>query len=158
MSNLSVFWKDLSSADALAALSMLDHLLLFPEELAMTASTNIDPSTLRPDQYKDHFTVPSNYDEAWDHPCPFQRNKWHTAIKLELAKMNERTVWKLFKLANIPNGRRPVKCKWVLDIKRDGRFQARLVACGYSQVGGVDSTQVFSPVVNDVTFRIILLA
>jgi hypothetical protein len=32
------------------------------------------------------------------------------------------------------------------------------VACGYSQVGGIDFTQVFSPVVNDVFFRIMLVA
>jgi hypothetical protein len=46
----------------------------------------------------------------------------------------------------------------VFDIKRNGRFRARLVACGYSQVGGIDFNQVYSPVVNDVTFRIMLIA
>jgi len=51
-----------------------------------------------------------------------------------------------------------VKCKWVFEIKRDGKFHARLVACGYSQISGVDYHQVFSPVVNDVTFRIMLIA
>ena len=72
--------------------------------------------------------------------------------------MQARRVWSLFKWTNIPKGRRPVKNKWIFDIKRDGRFKARMVAFGYSQVGGVDFTQVFSPVVNDVTFRIMLLA
>jgi len=51
-----------------------------------------------------------------------------------------------------------VKCKWFFEIKRDGKFRARLVACGYSQISGVDFHQVFSPVVNDVTFRIMLIA
>lgn len=54
-------------------------------------------------------------------------------------------------------GRRCVKHKWVFEIKRDGRFRARLVACGYSQVAGVDFTEVFSPVVNDVSLRLILI-
>ena len=31
------------------------------------------------------------------------------------------------------------------------------MACGYSQVPGVDFTENFSPVVNDVTFRMVLV-
>jgi Reverse transcriptase (RNA-dependent DNA polymerase) len=66
-------------------------------------------------------------------------------------------VWKKVKRASMPEGRRYVKHKWVFDIKRSGIFRARLVACGYSQVAGVDFTQVFSPVCNDVTFRVVLI-
>jgi hypothetical protein len=44
-----------------------------------------------------------------------------------------------------------------MEIKRSGRFQARLVACGYSQIPGVDFTEVYSPVVNDITFRITMI-
>jgi Reverse transcriptase (RNA-dependent DNA polymerase) len=54
-------------------------------------------------------------------------------------------------------GRKCIKCKWVLDIKRDGVFRARLVAFGYSQIPGVDFKESFSPVINDVVFRIILI-
>ena len=50
-----------------------------------------------------------------------------------------------------------MKHKWVLEIKRSGVFRARLVTCGYSQVPGVDFSQVFSPVCNDITFRIVLI-
>ena len=32
------------------------------------------------------------------------------------------------------------------------------MACGYSQVGGIDFNQVFSPVVNDMTFRLMIIA
>ena len=46
--------------------------------------------------------------------------------------------------------------KWVFKIKRDGTYRARLVALGYSQVPGVDFTDNFAPVVNDVTIRIAL--
>ena len=50
-----------------------------------------------------------------------------------------------------------MKCKWVLEIKRDGRFRARLVACGYSQIPGLDYELSYSPVVSDETIRILLV-
>ena len=65
--------------------------------------------------------------------------------------------WKKVKRISIPEGRRCVKHKWVHQIKHMGTFRARLVACGYSQVPGIDFTEVFSPVCNDITFRIILI-
>jgi hypothetical protein len=43
-------------------------------------------------------------------------------------------------------------------VKRNGIFRARLVACGYSQVPGIDFNQSFAPVLNDVSFRIMLIA
>jgi hypothetical protein len=43
-------------------------------------------------------------------------------------------------------------------IKRNGVFRARLIACGYSQIPGVNVNESFVPVVNDVSFRIILTA
>jgi len=46
----------------------------------------------------------------------------------------------------------------VFKIKRDGVFQARLVACGYSQIPGVDFTENYAPVMNDVTWHILLVA
>ena len=53
--------------------------------------------------------------------------------------------------------RRCVKHKWVFDIKRNGTFRARLVACGYTQVPGIDFTEAYSPVINDVVFRIMII-
>jgi Reverse transcriptase (RNA-dependent DNA polymerase) len=46
----------------------------------------------------------------------------------------------------------------IFKIKRNGAFRARLVACGYSQVPGVDFNESFAPVINDVSFRILLVA
>jgi Reverse transcriptase (RNA-dependent DNA polymerase) len=42
-------------------------------------------------------------------------------------------------------------------MKRKGVFRARLVACGYSQIPGVDFNESFAPVINDVSFRIMLI-
>jgi hypothetical protein len=71
--------------------------------------------------------------------------------------MNEQGVWKKIKRNEMPKGRRCVKHKWVFNIKRNGIFRARLVACGYSQIPGVDFNEVYSPVANDITFRMLLI-
>ena len=64
-------------------------------------------------------------------------------------------VWKKVPRSQIPKGRRCIKSRWVFDIKRNGIFRARLVACGYSKIAGEDFNDIFSPVSNDVTFRIL---
>ena len=66
-------------------------------------------------------------------------------------------VWKKINRREMPGDRRCVKHKWVFEIKRNGVFRARLVACGYSQIPGVDFHQIYSPVVNDVTVRLLLV-
>jgi hypothetical protein len=43
-------------------------------------------------------------------------------------------------------------------VKSNGFFRARLVACGYSQVPEIDFSESFAPVLNDVSFRIMLIA
>lgn len=66
-------------------------------------------------------------------------------------------MWEKVKRSTKPNDQRCMKHKWVFEIKKSGKFRSRLVACRHSQTGGVDFTQVHSPVVNDVTFCIWLL-
>ena len=104
------------------------------------------------------YDEPENFREAWDHPDPMQRTKWRDAIRKELGDMNKRGVWRKIKRCDVPKDRRCVKCKWVFKVKRNGVFRARLVACGYSQVAGVDFTENYAPVINDITFRILLIA
>jgi hypothetical protein len=43
-------------------------------------------------------------------------------------------------------------------VKRNEIFRARLVACGYSQVPGIDFSESFAPVLNEVSLRIMLIA
>ena len=57
----------------------------------------------------------------------------------------------------MPPDRRCVKTKWVFKIKQNGIFRAHLVACGYSQLSGVDYTANYAPVINDVTWRVLLI-
>jgi Reverse transcriptase (RNA-dependent DNA polymerase) len=66
-------------------------------------------------------------------------------------------IWKVLKKTAVPQGRGCVKHKWVFDIKINGIFRARLVACGYSQIPRIDFSEIYSPVVNDVAFRIMVI-
>ena len=106
----------------------------------------------------DDYVEPKSFEEAWNHPDEVQRKKWQDAIHKEFKDMCNRGVWKKVKRSEVPSGRRCVKNKWVFTIKRNGVFRARLVACGYSQVPGVDFSESFAPVVNDITFHILLVA
>ncbi len=83
---------------------------------------------------------PRPFQEAWNHPDPEQCMKWKEAIRKEFDK--------------IPKGWCCIKCKWVFKIKRNGIIHACLVAFGYSKIPGVNFSENYSPVINDVTFRI----
>ena len=72
--------------------------------------------------------------------------------------MDVRKVWRVIKISSIPKGRRLVKSKWVFDTKRSGLFKVRLVACGYSQILGVDFTESYAAVINDVCWRTLVIA
>jgi hypothetical protein len=54
-------------------------------------------------------------------------------------------------------GRVYIKYKAVLDIKCDATFCPRLVACGYSQVPGLDFQESYTPVINNVVFQILIV-
>jgi Reverse transcriptase (RNA-dependent DNA polymerase) len=71
--------------------------------------------------------------------------------------MSAKGLWKKIQKLDMSNGRNCIKSKWIFKIKRNAVYRARLVACGYSQVPGVNFQESFAPVINDVTFRILLV-
>ena len=99
---------------------------------------------------------PQTFQQAWWNPDKNPREKWHEAIRLEFNKMIKMGVYREVNKWERNANKRLVVCKWVFKIKRNGVYRARLVAKGFSQIPGEDFTENFSPVINDVTFRIIL--
>jgi hypothetical protein len=75
---------------------------------------------------------------------------WYHAIRDELENLGVRQTWKLInKVLNRAVDLHPIKSKYAfrLTIKPDGtlKFRARLVACGYSQVPGMDFDETYAP-------------
>ena len=71
---------------------------------------------------------PENFDEAIGKP------EWEQAMDEEMAALDDNETWDLVQL---PQGKKPIGCKWVYKIKHntDGsvsRYKARLVAKGYA--------------------------
>jgi Reverse transcriptase (RNA-dependent DNA polymerase) len=62
------------------------------------------------------------------------QEEWKIACKEELEALCQCNV---FKLIDLPKGRKTIGCRWVFDVKSDGRKKARLVAQGFSQVEGI---------------------
>ena len=100
---------------------------------------------------------PMSFKEAWWNEDKQSRQKWREAIRKEFSDMIRKGVWRITKKANVPQNRRLIGSKWVFKVKRNGVFRARLVALGYNQIPGVDYTDNFAPVINDVTYRLVLL-
>ena len=99
---------------------------------------------------------PQSFQEAWWDPDLISREKWREAIRLKFKKMLDMGERRHVRRNDCPNDRRLVGCRWVFKVKRNGLYRARLVAKGFSQIPGVDFTDNYSPVVNDVTFRAVV--
>ena len=54
---------------------------------------------------------------------------------------------KTWSLTELPSGRVPISCNWIFKQKQDGRYKARLVARGFTQIKGFDYNETFSPTV-----------
>ena len=98
---------------------------------------------------------PKNLSEALQRP---DRKCWIEATESEYDSLIDNNVWELTKL---PEGRKPVGCKWVFKKKMnpDGsiqKYKARLVAQGFSQVYGEDYDEVFAPVARFESVRAIV--
>ena len=97
-----------------------------------------------------------SFQEGWWDPDLISREKWREPICMELKKMLDMGVWRHVKRNDHPNDHRLVGCRWVFKVKRNGVYHSRLVAKGFSKIPCVEFTDNYSPVVNDVTFRVVV--
>jgi hypothetical protein len=140
------------------ALYMVTKIPTYPKNFMYKMSEESgNPFLVDSSQLKDIIPLPYNYEQAWYAQHPWSRAKWRDAITLELNKMKDLKVWHAIKKNQVPTGCKCIKNKWVFDIKRNGTFRARLVACGYSQTPGIDFQDYYAPVINNVVFRIMII-
>ena len=88
----------------------------------------------------------------------FNAHKWIDAMNEEMKSIHDNDVWDLVEL---PEGLKPIGCKWIFKIKRDSkvnteRYKAHLVAKGFTQREGIDYNETFSLVWLKDSFRIIM--
>ena len=101
-----------------------------------------------------HVRTPYTLSEAWHNIDHDEQGKWIDAITNEITQFDDKKSWTV--CDREPNCKE-IGVKWVFKIKRDGIYIARLVALGYSQSYGINYQDTYSPVINDISFRLILL-
>lgn len=80
-------------------------------------------------------------------------SRWRKAMQEEIDALKSMDVWEL---VDLPEGKKPLTCKWVLREKVDGRLRARIVARGFDQTRSIDYTETFAPVARHASIRILL--
>lgn len=96
---------------------------------------------------KHGFVIPKTYTEAMRLP---EADRLLQACKDELQQITEMGVWEA---SEVPHGKNLTDVRWVFDVKRDGRFKARLVVKGFSQIHGTDFTKTFAPTATFAALR-----
>lgn len=99
--------------------------------------------------------LPSTLREAFSTP---EGEHWRAALEEELQNLRDNCV---YETVPIPSGVKPITSKPVLRVKFDKnggieRYKIRIVARGFTQKPGIDYQDVFAPVANLESVRIIL--
>src|SRR5210317_1405024 len=73
--------------------------------------------------------VEITYQEAINGP---NKEQWEKAIEEEVKKCKQNEVYKTIKISEVPQNKRLVGSRWVLERRKDGQFRARVVAQGFT--------------------------
>ena len=103
--------------------------------------------------FTDGSNDPVNYKQVKNHP---DKGEWWKAMCTEFQNIEKKRVWEIVEKSRVPSNRQIIGNRWVYAKKDDGRFRARSVAKGYSQIPGKDFQENHAPVVNDTTFHLTL--
>ncbi|KAH9161813.1 hypothetical protein LEN26_001247 [Aphanomyces euteiches] len=87
-----------------------------------------------------------------------ERDEWIQATNTEYNSLISHNTWKLCEL---PPDRKAIGCRWLFSKKycADGTlsyYKARLVAQGFTQIEGIDYTDIFAPVIRISSIRVLL--
>jgi Reverse transcriptase (RNA-dependent DNA polymerase) len=127
--------------------------MTFPYNIAQFISySNISPVYGAFIASLDIISIPKCWQVTKDDP------KWKSAMLEELEALDKNKTWEL---VSLPPGKKAVGCKWVFTVKQNPegrveRYNARLVAKGYSQTYDIDYDETFAPVAKMSTVRTLI--
>ena len=142
-----------------------------PIDVPAVAELRRSARVVRPPAWLDNFVTGDecnfgcDVDEFHDVPVSIgqvmsssNKDRWLEAIQVEYDALVKNGTWKL---APLPQGKKPLGGRWVLKIKRNEngeieKFKARYVAKGYGQVYGSDYCETFAPTAKLTTVRMCL--
>ena len=83
---------------------------------------------------------------------------WKKAMEEEMESFRKNETWDL---VTLHDGNNPIHSKWVFKrytnvARQAGKFKAKLVAKGYSQVEGVEFGEMFFPIAKLASIRVVL--
>lgn len=78
-------------------------------------------------------------------------DSWMQAIESENLSIASHDVFQ--RVDKLPPGKSTIKVKYIFKRKDNGRYKARLVAMGYSQIPGLDFNETYAPVVSKQSIR-----